>query len=93
VIADVLAEDLMETSDEDILSEAAEDYEDVGVVVRRADELIERAILEARKRRMQRAKAAMHNALCAALGQDDLAHYTDVMALFDRAIMLAMRDA
>ncbi len=58
-LTDSLVEDIMETSDDEVLAEAAEDFADVDAVVNHARELIEGAIVEAGKRRMQRAKEAV----------------------------------
>lgn len=54
-----LVEDIMETSDDEVLAEAAEDFDDVDAVVNHARDLIEGVIVEAGKRRMQRAKEAV----------------------------------
>ena len=58
-LTDSLVEDIMEASDDEVLAEAAEDFDDVDAVVNHAKELIEGAIVETRKRRMQRAKEAV----------------------------------
>lgn len=60
-LTDSLVEDIMETSDDEVLAEAAEDFDDVDAVVNHARELIEGAIVEAGKRRMQRAKEAVRD--------------------------------
>ena len=58
-LTESLVEDILETSDDEVLAEAAEDFDDVDAVVDHAKELIEGAIVEAGKRRMRRAKEAV----------------------------------
>ena len=50
-LTDSLVDDIMETSDAEILAEAAEDFEDVGAVINHARELIGKAIANAEKRK------------------------------------------
>ncbi len=46
-LTESLVEDILETSDDEVLAEAAEDFDDVDAVVDHAKELIEGAIVEA----------------------------------------------
>lgn len=58
-LTDSLVEDILETTDDEILAEAAEDFDDVDAVIDHARELIEEAIVEAGKQRMHSAKEAV----------------------------------
>ena len=59
LLAEALVADILDTSDEEILAEAAEDYGDIDTVVERLRQEVERAVAKDGKRRMRRAKAGV----------------------------------
>ena len=59
LLYDALVDDILAASDEEIMAEAAEDYEDVDEIVLRSKALVRDAITKTRKRKLQLARSAV----------------------------------